>query len=204
MQYLEHIVGNTRIWNVPWNVINFETTYKIAHLEPIEIAIVPVIGGKVDEVRAYSTLLRPSRPIPKWIEGELPITNEMLEDAPEIDHIRREVRRKILSGVFVHHSKGERGFDVRFASEFFSVNADRLYIFSTIKLSQLITPNARVGHALYALCRRYRVTNREPHRARSDAVATAKILIKMLKVLQDRGFTTFSRFERFYAGGFNE
>lgn len=170
MPYLDNIRGNRRLWNVPWNVVDFETT-RGAPQEPIEIAIVPIRGGEIDYDGIYCSLLWPLAIQPWRLWPHVPISPDMLENAPTVDQVRRDVRRLLIGAVFIQHAIGKNpgcGCDARLAARFFKVNWDRAYCFSTITLGKLLKPNARIGQSLDALCRRYQVSNSQPHRALPD------------------------------------
>ena len=187
---------NTGLWNVPWNIVDFETTMLPAP-EPIEIAVIPIRGGEILRSSAYATLLRPSIPPPWRIPRNVSIPAQMLEDAPPLDEVKAEVRKLLGSGVFVHQARGEAGgLDARIASKFFSVNMDRVDCFSTIRLCKLCEPSA--SYSLEALCERYKVFNPVPHRAPSDAFATAWVFLQILEGLHRKGVTTFGKFQDFY------
>ncbi|MBM4294435.1 MAG: 3'-5' exonuclease [Deltaproteobacteria bacterium] len=198
--YLDYIHGNTSIWNIPWNIIDFEWVRKVKNPEPIEIGIVPIREGIIQKNDVYESLIKPTKPIPPYAENEMNITNEMLEDAPSLAEIRKEVKKIIMQGVFIEDSTNK--CDIRCAVKFFLINDNKLYHFSTYSISKLIHPKARNKHALKAICNRWRVVNSNPHRALHDALATAKVFIKMLKVLEENGFSNFTNFQKFYEEGF--
>ena len=83
------------------------------------------------------------------------IKNDMLKDAPSLNDIKKQVRNKIMSGVFIEQSFN--WCDIKVASDFFAINQERLYIYSTASLSKKLFPDARTGHSLAALCKRFRV-----------------------------------------------
>jgi len=215
MPYLDSIHGRTLLTNIPWNVVDFETRVGPGPQEPIEIAIVPLLNGEIDKDNIYSLLIKPSQKIPEFAEARFShITNDMLASAPCVHEIKPEIRRRLSSGVLIHHSQGN--IDTRLASDHFSINLDRLYEFNTLKLSKLIHQNCR-GHSLDAVHKRFRINfdnvckrygdafkklgveNPQRHRALPDALVTAEVFRKMLKkITEDHDITTFARFKRFY------
>src|SRR5208283_4127557 len=102
--YLNYIHGNTSIWNIPWNVIDFEWVRKVTNPEPIEIGIVPIRQGIVQKNYAFESMIKPSKSIPSYAEYEMNITNEMLKDAPSLSELKMNVRKIIMEGVFIEHS----------------------------------------------------------------------------------------------------
>lgn len=197
-KYLDSISGNTRIWNIPWNVVDFETTMYVSKPEPIEVAIVPVIELEIDNAKIFSALLKPTQPLNE-LEGKTGIIQiSELANSPRIEDVKREVRRCLVSAVFVHHSNG---FDKRFAANFFGANFDRIYDLSTLRMSRLINPGGD-GHKLADVARRWKVNLSEAHRATNDALATAKVFIKMIKYLRSQlGIETFAALLKYYESG---
>jgi len=196
--YLDPIHGNTNIWNIPWNIIDFEWVIKVKNPEPIEVGIVPIRQGAIQKDYIFESLIKPSKPIPSYAENEMNITNTMLENAPTLNDIKTVVRKIIMRGVFIEHSKNN--CDIRCARNFFLINANRMHHFNTHKISKLI--NQRAGkHRLNDLCNRWCVIHRNPHRAMHDALVTAKVFIKMLKLLEQNGISNFAKFKTFYNEG---
>jgi DNA polymerase III epsilon subunit-like protein len=199
-RYLDYIHGNTKLANITWNVVDFETTIG-RNKEPIEIGVIPIVNGSINKQNIFNSLIKPAHPAPLFLE-ESKVTADMLVDAPTIVDVFKEVRKRLLPGIFIEHSTNS--FDVDIASNFFNINKDRIYYYSTLKLSRKLFPNVRNGHSLECVCRRLRVINRGPHRALHDALATAKVFLKMLYLLEENGVTSFAKFQEIHEYGFEK
>jgi DNA polymerase III epsilon subunit-like protein len=203
--YLDYIHGNTIFSNILWNVVDFETTMGHKGKEPIEIAIVPIINRVIKKEDIFNSFIKPNNPTPFWLEEKhkVKVTTKMLNDAPNLDEIAGEVRKKMLPGVFVAHM-GKNKFDINIASDHFSINTKRIIHFDTMTLSRNLFPNNKTKkkHNLDVVCKRFKVTNRDPHRAISDAMATARIFLKILNMLEENGVYNFAGFQKFHEVGF--
>jgi len=58
-RYLDYIHGNTKLANITWNVVDFETTIG-RNKEPIEIGVVPIVNGSINKQNIFNSLMSPS------------------------------------------------------------------------------------------------------------------------------------------------
>ena len=153
-----------------------------------EIAVVPVEGGKVGE--PYRTLVNPERSIPAQVVALTRITAEMVRTAPRFDQVCGLVADALRGRVFVAHNAA---FDWRFVqteverAEGLRFEGDRV---CTVRLARVLLPQLR-RRSLDALAHYFDVEITERHRALGDALATARILCRLLQVAEEQGFDTW-------------
>jgi DNA polymerase-3 subunit epsilon len=157
-----------------------------------EIAAVTVEHGEI--TRVYETLVNPQRPIPPMVTRLTNITWEMVRHAPTFREIVPHVADAIRGHVFVAHNAG---FDWRFVtSEIARATGERLdgRRLCTVKLARKVLPQLS-RRSLDYLARHYGVEITARHRAGGDAVATARVFIRMLRAVRDRGCATWPDLE---------
>ena len=184
-------------------VVDVETTGgRPGHGDRItEIAIVRVHGGQIVDV--FETLVNPECPIPPMITQITRITSEMVRSKPVFGTIAHEVADRLAGHIFVAHNAS---FDWRFVShEVYRGTGQALdgTTLCTVRLARKVLPQLPRRN-LDSVANHYAVTipAEARHRAAGDAIATAKILIAMLKdAAADRAITTWGALEAFQRGG---
>ena len=172
--------------DVSFAVVDVETTGRgsWAGHRMIEIAVVEVRGGAV--VDHYDTLLNPGQRLPSEISALTGITSEMLAAAPYFDHVAEEVAGRLAGRVFVAHNAT---FDWSFvSSELVAATGDAPDVprLCTVRMCRRLVPALRHRN-LDVLARHFGVVNHARHRAYGDALATARVLIRMLDEAAGRG-----------------
>jgi DNA polymerase-3 subunit epsilon len=160
----------------------------------IEIAIVQVHGGQVGEL--WHTLVNPGRSLPYGVQDLTGIGDTMVLDAPFFDHVAPEVNGRIQGRVFVGHNVG---FDWRLVySELNEAlgSAPSLRRLCTLRMSRFLLPRLRRRN-LDALSRHFGIPNHARHRADGDALATARVLVRLLDEARARGIHDLDALERF-------
>jgi DNA polymerase-3 subunit epsilon len=143
----------------------------------IEIAVVEVRGGAV--VDEWRTLVNPGRPIAFFVQDLTGIRTDMVVEAPHFENIAAEVQRRIEDRVFVAHNAT---FDWRFVStELVQAlgGAPELPRLCTVKLVRCLLPRLKRRN-LDAVSAHFGVRIHERHRAYGDALATARVLVRLL------------------------
>lgn len=167
-------------------VVDVETTggaYDNGH-RITDIAVVEVRDGAV--VDEWRTLVRPGRSIPPMITRLTGITNAMVRGAPDFEHVAPALQERLEGRVFVAHNMR---FDWRWVSaELSAAGGDppegpRL---CTIRLARALVPGLRRRN-LDALTRHFGIPIHERHRAYGDALATARVLLRLLDEAAGRG-----------------
>ncbi len=172
--------------DVGFAVVDVETTGGASgHGHRItEIAIVEVRGGRI--VDEYETLVNPGRAIPPGIAALTGITTEMVGAAPYFEHVSDEVERRLQGRAFVAHNAS---FDWGFVSaELVRAGGDAPHVpkLCTVRMARRLVPGLRRRN-LDELSRHFGVVVHARHRAHGDALATARILLRLLDEASGRG-----------------
>ena len=160
----------------------------------IELGAVRVRGGAV--VGVFSELVRPHDPIPPAVEALTGITPQMVADGGDIDKAMRRFRCFADGGVLVAHN-------YRFDLSFLDHEADRLWglpfprpAIDTLSLARRLHPVLGKYNLGY-LTAMYDTPTRPDHRATTDALAAAEVLVAMLPELQALGLSTIGQLAAF-------
>jgi len=186
--------------DVPFAVVDVETTGTSAGRgdRVTEIAIVHVHGGVVSDV--FETLVNPERAIPPAIVALTRITQEMVQGAPRFPAVSAQVVGQLRSRVFVAHNAS---FDWRFVSHEVQRSAgvtlmgERL---CTVRLARCLLPHLP-RRSLDSVTHYFGIEIGARHRAAGDAIATAQVLVRLLRLAEDRGVTTWRDLAALLAGG---
>lgn len=169
----------TLLSELRYAVVDVETTggsYGRGH-RLTDIAIYEVRDGAVED--EYRSLINPGRMIPSHIEALTGITNGMVSSAPFFDHIAADVVERLEGRIFVAHNVR---FDWGFVSQQLveatgeAPDVDRL---CTVQMARRLFPRLRRRN-LDALTRHFGIDIADRHRAHGDALATARVLIRLL------------------------
>jgi DNA polymerase-3 subunit epsilon len=171
-----------------WVVVDVETTggTPTRGHRVTEVAAVRVSGGRIAD--SYCTLVNPERPIPRMITSLTGISNEMVARQPRFAEVAHEVSQAVRGCVFVAHNAG---FDWRFLSH--ELNQATGMTLSgrqlcTVRLSRRLLPQLP-SRSLDGLAMWFGLEIESRHRALDDAVATAKVLLRLIDMLEDQGVT---------------
>jgi DNA polymerase III epsilon subunit family exonuclease len=152
-----------------------------------EIAAVAVERGEVRDV--FETLVNPDRPIPPWISQLTRITDAMVRHAPRFAEVAPQLSRFMNGRLFVAHNAT---FDWRFVSSEVArttgqkLEGERL---CTVRLTRSLLPQLR-RRSLDSVANYFGVEIAARHRAAGDAVATAHVLVRLLRLATERGVET--------------
>ncbi len=182
-------VGPTRLTDCVFAVVDVETTgSRPANGDRItEIAIVIVKGSSCEPV--YEILVNPERSIPRKVTALTGITQADVASRPRFDEIAEQVRSELTGRIFAAHNVS---FDWRFvASEMrrslgFDLAGQRI---CTARLGRVLVSGLR-SSSLDSLARYFGIEIQPRHRAGGDALATAKLLVRLLQLAAERGATT--------------
>jgi DNA polymerase-3 subunit alpha (Gram-positive type) len=172
-------------------VFDIETTgLSVTASKIIELAGVKLKNGK--EIGRFSTFINPHEPIPYNIQQLTHITDEMVQDAPELEPKLAEFLEFVGDAVLVAHNAR---FDIGFIQE----ACKRLGwpqvenpVLDTLELARLLHPTMK-NHRLNTLAELYRVPLENHHRAIDDTVALGGVLNGLLKDAMSRGYTELHR-----------
>ena len=181
----EPVLSHSDLLSLDYAVVDVETTGTRcwAGDRITEIAVVAVRGGAVAET--FETLVNPERPIPPWVTRLTRISWDMVRNAPRFRDICDDVVRAMDGAIFVAHNAQ---FDWRFVTSEIEratgrhLDGRRL---CTVRLARKLLPQLRSRRLDY-LAMHYGVHITARHRAGGDAVATAEILVRLLRDARSR------------------
>ena len=176
---------------VPFAVVDVETTGGASWSghRIIDISIVEVLGGAI--VDEYETLVNPGRGVPPMITALTGITSGMVEPAPYFDHVADEIDRRLRGRVFVAHNAT---FDWGFVqAELLRASGDAPDVprLCTVRMCRRLVPQLRRRN-LDEVSRHFGVQIHARHRAHGDALATARVLLRLLDEAAGRGIEDLS------------
>ena len=179
----DHTVDDTFV------VFDIETTgFSPKENNIIEIGAVKIRGRKIEE--RFSTFVNPNEPIPYRIEKLTGINDDMVADAPFINDALAQFRAFCSDAVYVAHNAS---FDMGFLMEKESSSGiERSYSYvDTLGMARLLVPEIS-KFKLDKLCRFFKVSLENHHRAVDDAEATAHIFLKLLERLEKKDVDTLA------------
>lgn len=143
----------------------------------IDIGIVEVAGGSI--TAEYESLVNPGRGVPPGITALTGITTDMVADAPYFEHVAEAIEERLRGRVFVAHNAM---FDWSFVSRELTDalgDAPDVPQLCTVRLARRLVPELRRRN-LDVVCRHFGVPIHARHRAHGDALATARVLLRLL------------------------
>lgn len=147
----------------------------------------------------YDSLVKPSIPIPAWIQRLTGIRESSVETAPAFEEIAPDVMEGLADAIFVAHNVD---FDLPFlyshlrAEGFRPPHCSRL---CTVNLARRALPDAP-GYRLDTLSEHLGISLDRHHRAIDDADATARILVELIGGVREYGIRTVGQLLEFAAG----
>ncbi len=171
-------------------VFDIETTgFSPVHNRIIEIGAVKVSGGEIAD--RFSAFVNPGVPIPYEIEKLTGINDEMVVNAPGIEEILPAFLEFARGCVMVAHNAG---FDMSFIME----NCRRMELpdtftyVDTVGISRVLFPH-QSKHTLDAVAKTLNIALENHHRAVDDAECTARIFVKFIQMMRERGVLTLAQ-----------
>ncbi|MBI4467278.1 MAG: 3'-5' exonuclease [Acidobacteria bacterium] len=143
----------------------------------MEIGVCRVEDGRLE--REWSSLVNPGRPIPYWVQQLTGITDATVRTAPPFEEIVPRLLEELEEAILVgHHARFDIGC---LNAEFGRLLGKRLgnpYL-CTAELARRFLPGSE-NYRLQTLSQWLRLTHERPHRAGSDARATAELFCHLL------------------------
>ncbi|HET7461929.1 MAG TPA: 3'-5' exonuclease [Longimicrobium sp.] len=178
-----------------WVVVDLETTGGSPYRghRVTEVAAVCVSGGRITDT--YCTLVNPQRRIPGMITSLTGISEAMVANAPLFREVAEDVSDAIRGKVFVAHNAP---FDWRFLCHEMQMALGvqpRGRQLCTVRLARKLLPELP-SRGLDSLALYFGLRIESRHRALDDAVATAKLLIRFIEMLEDRGAGDWAEMQR--------
>jgi DNA polymerase-3 subunit epsilon len=193
------VEGGLPLRELPYAVVDVETTggpYSQGH-RIIEVAIVEVREGRVQ--REYRTLVNPGRSIPTSVFRLNGLSNRSVAGAPYFDEIAEALAARLRDRVFVAHNVE---FDWRVLQSQLGASGERVETdarLCTLRMARRLLPDVK-GRSLDALADTFDIPIYGRHRAFGDAMATARILIRLLDMAEARGLMDLAALEAWLDG----
>ena len=157
----------------------------------VEIAAIPIYNGKVYEQHAFYSMVNPMVRVPADVTGIHGSKNEDLEEFPGVDTIFPRFREYIGSAILVIHNAA---VDLHFldlaAKETGTFPISNRFI-DTLEVAKYLYPHS--SNSLKSLARRFGIKVERFHRARVDALVTARIFVKFMDILGEKNIRRFIR-----------
>jgi DNA polymerase III epsilon subunit family exonuclease len=164
----------------------------------IDIGVFRVRGTETELL--LSSLVNPEMPIPSSIVRLTGIHDRMVRHAPTFEEILPRILDTLDGGIFVAHNAA---FDYCFfktAAERLTRRRFTLPHLCTVKLSQKLIHPKTGSRKLHSLAHHLGIPLENRHRAHDDAYATARILIELLRLLEEKGVRTVGEMKLFESG----
>jgi len=160
-------------------VIDVETTNgRRDEQRIIEIGLCLVEDGRI--AREWDALINPGQPISYWVRQLTGITNETIKDAPAFEGIAPRLLEEVEDAVLVgHHARFDVGCLNSELSRLLGKRLANPYL-CTAELARRFLPGSD-NYRLQTLSEWLRLTHERPHRAGSDARATAELFCRLLE-----------------------
>jgi DNA polymerase-3 subunit epsilon len=186
----------TALENMVFAVVDVETTGSRAGGDDRITEVAVVLAGPRGRVEtALDRLVNPERPIPPIVTRLTRITDEMVRGQPTFREIVDDVLTALAGRVFVAHNAQ---FDWRFVdSEVRRARDLRLDgpRVCTVKLARRLIPGLK-NRGLDSVSRYFGIEIENRHRAGGDALATARILVRLLERAAELGAATIDDLTR--------
>lgn len=175
--------GKAEFRKASFTVLDVETT----GLSPktnkvIEIGLVKVEEGKITET--FSSFINPQSYLPKEITKLTGITEDDLYDAPLFADLIFQFNQFIGNSIIVAHNSQ---FDTSFLKAEYQRSEENFLdnpVLCTLRLARQLFPSLP-SKSLKDVVKFLKIKHKDLHRALSDAMVTAKVLIKMMDILEE-------------------
>ena len=167
-------------------VVDIEATgAKMPPNRIIELGAYRISGGRI--VDSFVTLVNPEISIPRFVMALTGITNEMVKEAPLFAEVAPKWLEFVADAVLIAHN-------APFDTNFINHEISRVYPghrminphLCTVTLSRRAVPGL-ANYRLDTVSDHFSIPIIHRHRAGSDALATAKVFIRILERLEEHG-----------------
>jgi len=176
---------NAPLREARFTVLDLETTGGSSSGDRIlEVGAVRVERGRIGE--SFTTLVNPGTPIPPFISSMTGIRDEMVAAAPAFIAVAEDLSRFIGDSVLVAHNLP---FDLGFLNHELGRNCGFVLAnpsLCTVRLGRRLLPHLP-DRRLDTLADHYGFSFTGRHRALGDAEVTARLLLKFIALLAERG-----------------
>lgn len=145
--------------------------------ELIEVSAIKYDGNK--KIDTFSTLIKPKVRIPYYITNITGITNDMVEEAPEVEEVMPELVEFVGDLPIVAHNAN---FDYKFIQNYSNNSFTKNKLIDTVPIGRRLYPTLP-NHKLGTIAKHIGITEDGFHRAEFDCECCAKIYMEYLKVV---------------------
>lgn len=185
---------NASLREARFTVLDLETTGGSPSNDRIlEVGAVRVERGRIGE--SFTTLVNPGTPIPSFISSMTGIREEMVAAAPAFLAVAEDLSGFIGDSVLVAHNLP---FDLGFLNHELHRNCGFVLAnpaLCTVRLGRRLLPHLP-DRRLDTLAQHYGFSFAGRHRALGDAEVTARLLLKFIALLAERGVEDLRGVER--------
>lgn len=191
VELIEEDRSGLKLSEVDFVVFDLETTgAKAPPCRVTEIGAYRVSKGEI--AGEYQSLVNPETPIPEFITSLTGISDDMVREAPLFKDLAPGLLDFIGDSVLVAHNAP---FDMRFLNHEIGLVHNKYRVANpylcTVRLARKLIPGIE-NHKLATVANFYSIDLTNHHRAADDARATAKIFIKLLDLLSEKGIDELS------------
>ncbi|MGE8942347.1 DUF294 nucleotidyltransferase-like domain-containing protein [Leptospira interrogans] len=161
----------------------------------VEMAIVPLTGGRLDVASAFRSLVRPGKPIPQEATGIHGIDDTTVADAPVFAEAWPQLLPHIRDKIVIGHSVGYDLAILKRECERAGMAWSIPRALDVRLLAELAAPDLP-SYALENLANWLDVEIGPRHSAVGDAVTAGRIFLGLLPRLRERGIRTLAEAER--------
>lgn len=174
------IKGALALSDRSYAVVDLETTGTQRHAGHKIIQFGCAIIHHAQITEHISITINPERAVPREVLALTGISQASLRTGPTFDEVAPTLHQLLADKVFIAHNVN---FDLPFLNEAFeNVGLPPIepLAYDTVELAQVMLPQA-VSYRLKDLSTFLNIVHEHPHQADSDAIATAKIFLLLLK-----------------------
>lgn len=161
-------------------VFDCETTGTDTAVDEIVSLAVVRLDGDGTETARYTSLVRPSRPIPAEASAVHGIDDDDVAGAPSFGEIAPRLLQLLDGAVLVAHNAAFDLAMLRQAIHRVGLAYEPTGVACTLEAFRLLEPHA-TSHRLEAICERHGVALDDAHEALGDVLATAALLRVLLR-----------------------
>ncbi|MEH6940468.1 PolC-type DNA polymerase III, partial [Bacillus sp. JJ722] len=180
-------------------VFDVETTGLSAVYDTIiELAAVKIKDGEI--IDTFESFANPHHPLSATTIDLTGITDDMVQDAPEVAEVLKRFKDWTGNDVLVAHNAS---FDMGFLNVGYKkIGFDKASnpVIDTLELGRFLYPELK-NHRLNTLAKKFDINLTQHHRAIYDAEATGHLLIKMLKDAMEKGIQYHDEFNEHMGEG---
>ncbi len=180
-------------------VFDVETTGLSAVYDTIiELAAVKIQGGEI--IDRFESFANPHHPLSATTINLTGITDDLVENAPEIEEVLQKFHDWTSDAILVAHNAS---FDMGFLNVGYKkINLGKAQnpVIDTLELARYLYPEMK-NHRLNTLAKKFDVELTQHHRAIYDAEATGYLLLKMLKDATEKGIEFHDQFNEHMGEG---